>query len=85
MVALKERMAYKRESDDCKRGKKRDGPYNVNKPVMPAATPAPIPAVGEDQASHKRHITLLKTECRRANPNMYSCLELMKRTFTLRC
>ena len=75
-------MAYRRKPDDCKRGKKRDGPYKVKKPQMPATSPAPIPGVGEGEASHKRHVTLLKTECRKCNPNKYACRELTQRTFS---
>ena len=81
MVALKERMAYKRKPDDCKRGKKSDAPYKVKKPQMPATSPA---GVGEDEASHKRHATLLKAECKKQNPNKYSCRELIQRTFSFR-
>ena len=84
MVALKKRMAYKRKHDHCKRGKKSDAPYKVKKPQMPATSPAPTPGVGEDEASHKRHVTLLKAECKKQSPNKYSCCELMQRIFSLR-
>lgn len=47
-------------------------------------SPAPVPAVGEDEASHNRHVILLKAECKKANPNKHSYRELMKRTFTFR-
>ena len=77
-------MAYKRKPDDCKRGKKSDGPYKVKRLQMPVTSPAPIPGVGEDEASHKRHVTLLKAECKKSNPNRYSCRELMQRTFSFR-
>lgn len=84
MVALREKMAYKRKPDDCKRGKKSDKPYKLKTPQMPMTSPAPVPGVGEDEASHNRHVTLLKAECKKANPNKHSYRELMKRTFTFR-
>ena len=49
---------------------------------MPATSPAPIP---EDEASHKRHITLLKAECKKSNPNKYSWWELVHCTFSFHC
>ena len=53
---------------------------------MPATSPAPtcIPGVGEDEASNKRHVTLLKAECKKSNPNKYACKKLMQRTFSFR-
>ena len=84
-MALKERMAYKRKPDDAKRGKKSDGPYKVKRPQMPTASSVPImTGVGEDEASHKRHVSLMKAEFRKSNPNKYACRELMKRTFSFR-
>ena len=84
MVSLKEKIAYKRKPDDCKRGKKSEKPYKAKKPQMPAAPAAPLPGIGEDEASHKRHVTLLKAECKKANPNKYTYQDLMKRTFSFR-
>ena len=45
---------------------------------------APIPGVGEDEASHNRHVTLLKAECKKANPNKHAYRELMEQTFSFR-
>ena len=75
-------MAYNRKPDDCKRGKKSDKPYKLKTPQMPMTSPAPIPGIGEDKASHDRHVTLLKAECKEVNPNKHSYRELMKRTFS---
>ena len=47
-------------------------------------SPAPVPGVGEDEASHNRRVTLLEVECKKANLNKHSYRELMKRTFTFR-
>ena len=77
-------MAYKRKPDDCKRGKKSDKPYKSKAPQMPMTSSAPILGIGEDEASHNRHVTLLKAECKKVNPNKLSCRELMKRTFSFR-
>ena len=81
---MRERMAYKRKPDGCKRGRKSDVPYKVKKPQMPATSPAPIPGIGEDEASHMRHVTLLKAECKKNNLNKHACRELMQRTFAFR-
>lgn len=70
--------------DDCKRGKKSDKPYKLKTPQMPISSSAPIPGIGEDEASHDRHVTLLKAECKKAKPNKHSYRELMKRTFSFR-
>lgn len=72
-----------RKADDCKRGEKGDKPYKL-KPLaspMPMTAPAPIPGIGEDEASHNRYVTLLKAECKKANPCKQACV-LMKRTFS---
>ena len=71
---MRERIAYRRKPDDFKRGKKSDRPYKVKKPQMPTPSPTPIPGVGEDEASHKRHVTVLKAaECKKATQrNMHA-------------
>ena len=51
---------------------------------MPATPAAPLPGVGEDEASHNRRVAQLKSECKKANPNKYTYQDLMKRTFSFR-
>ena len=79
-------MNYKRKPTDSKRGSKRvlDQPYKPKVRQMPTLLGIPL-ADGEDEASHDRHIKMLKSECKKVNPSKMVCGELMKRTFTFRC
>lgn len=72
--ALKERMAYLRKPDGLKRGKEAaSGTKAEAKPVrlqMPALIPsAVLLPLGEDKASHSRHLKLLQQECKNIHPN----------------
>lgn len=78
VVGLRKKMNYRRKPS--KRGLKRDSdqPYRQKKPQMPTLSDVPI-GVGEDEASHDRHVKLLKKECKKVTPSKAICLELMKR------
>ena len=81
-------MAYLRKPEDKKRGnsnKQSQPTCRVQKQVsvlMPVSTPPIIP-VGEDHASHDRHVKLLKAECKKLHPNKEVTRDLM-RTFPIR-
>ena len=60
-----------------------DQPYKVKARQMPTLLSIPL-ADGEDEASHDRHVKMLKSECKKVNPSKMVYGELMKRTFAFR-
>ena len=66
MVALRERMAYKRKPDDRKWGQKATASYCARKSHMPATPDVPFVGDGKDEAAHNQHVKALKAECKRS-------------------
>ena len=60
-----------------------DQPYKPKARQMPTLLGIPL-ADGEDEASHDRHVKVLKSECKKVNPSKMVYGELMKRTFAFR-
>ena len=85
---MREKLNYRRKPTNCKRGKQqRTEPYKLKSLQMPTSMlmqEAAAASSGEDQASHDKHVKLLKQECKKVNPNKATCKELMKRTYPIR-
>lgn len=90
VIALREKMNYRRKPTDRKRGKPRQSTcstaYKPKALQMPSSSTVQdnISSQGEDQASHDKHVKLLKQECKKVNPSRIVCKDLMKRTYPFR-
>ena len=88
--ALRERMKYFRRNKSniqCSMSEsKRAMQKNPLKQQMPhiSTLPHTMDSVGEDEASHDRHVKLLALEWRKSKPNRHAIGELMRRTFGVR-
>ena len=88
--ALRERMKYFRRNKctQCPMPETKlavqKKPVKQQMPHISTALPHTIHSVGEDEASHDRHVKLLALEWRKSKPNRHAIGELMRRTFGVR-
>ena len=87
--ALRERLKYFRRNKsvqcpmpETKRAAQRK-PVKQQMPHM-STLPPTLQDVGEDEASHDRHVKILALEWKKSKPNRHSVGELMRRTFGIR-
>lgn len=78
-------MKYFRRNKTTHTEKKESAARIPTRNQMPHVSSLPIiTGVGEDEASHDRHVKILALECKKSKPNKHALGELMNRTFPIR-